>query len=92
MDKASQEAPETDLQPKNFYLMALWRHVDMSLVEISSSVPNQRMGQSHIRVVYAHTAGAHPSVSLISSPAFLIETKFKHTHPPSLPPSSALGK
>ncbi|CDS43316.1 EF HAND 1 calcium binding site [Echinococcus multilocularis] len=43
-------APETDLQPKNFFLLAFWQVVDQS----DSLVKSQRFGQSHIRVVYAH--------------------------------------
>ncbi|VUZ46640.1 unnamed protein product, partial [Hymenolepis diminuta] len=58
VDKLSPEAPETDLQPKNFYLLALWRNVDMALID-TNSTENQRIGQSHIRVVYAHASRVH---------------------------------
>ncbi|VDK35558.1 unnamed protein product [Taenia asiatica] len=47
-------APETDLQPRNFYLLAFWQVVDQS----DSLVKCQRFGQSHIRVVYAHVPKA----------------------------------
>ncbi|VDN97360.1 unnamed protein product, partial [Rodentolepis nana] len=58
VDKLSPEAPETDLQPKNFYLIALWRHVDTTLID-TNFTEHQRLGQSHIRVVYAHAPRAH---------------------------------
>nr|CDS33618.1 EF HAND 1 calcium binding site [Hymenolepis microstoma] len=62
VDKLSPEAPETDLQPKNFYLLALWRYVDTTLID-TNFTENQRLGQSHIRVVYAHPPRAHQSSS-----------------------------
>lgn len=52
-------APETDLQPKNFFLLAFWQVVDQS----DSLVKSQRFGQSHIRVVYAHMPKALQSPS-----------------------------
>ncbi|KAL5104194.1 hypothetical protein TcWFU_001008 [Taenia crassiceps] len=52
-------ALETDLQPKNFYLLAFWQVVDQS----DSLVKCQRFGQSHIRVAYAHVPKAPQSPS-----------------------------
>ncbi|KAL5971834.1 Trafficking protein particle complex subunit 8 [Taenia solium] len=65
-------APETDLQPKNFYLFAFWQVVDQS----DSLVKCQRFGQSHIRVVYAHVPKALQSplennLAQISAMAFI---------------------
>ncbi|VDM23712.1 unnamed protein product [Hydatigera taeniaeformis] len=51
---AESAAPETDLQPKNFYILAFWQVVDQS----DSLTKCQRFGQSHIRVVYAHAPKA----------------------------------
>ena len=42
-------APETDLQPRNFYLLAFWRFVGQK----DSNIEKERLGQSHIRVVYS---------------------------------------
>ncbi|KAM7540605.1 hypothetical protein Aperf_G00000046244 [Anoplocephala perfoliata] len=60
--QSTPEAPETDLQPKNFYLLVLWRYVDMASLN-NNATGNQRIGQSHIRVVYANTPKALQSPS-----------------------------